>query len=74
MADIKREIMHRVESLPPDLQRKVLAYCDALEQPSVPGVSGKSLERFMGTLDDASAREMIEAIEEGCEGIDHREW
>ncbi|HYQ85108.1 MAG TPA: hypothetical protein VEP28_14030 [Rubrobacter sp.] len=30
------------------------------------GTSGRDLLRFVGTLDDESAREMREAIEEGC--------
>lgn len=40
-------------------------------QPAAPrGVPGRDLLRFAGTIDAKSAREMEEAIEEGCERID----
>jgi hypothetical protein len=34
------------------------------------GIPGKDLRRFAGILDPESAREMIQAIEEGCERVD----
>lgn len=34
------------------------------------GVPGRDLLRFAGTLDPVSVREMREAIEEECEGVD----
>lgn len=34
------------------------------------GASIEDLLKVAGTLDDESAREMIEAIEEGCERVD----
>lgn len=38
------------------------------------GESGTALRRFAGTLDSASAREMIRAIEDECERVDADEW
>jgi hypothetical protein len=35
---------------------------------------GRDLRRFAGVLDPEAAREMIEAIEEGCERVDLDEW
>jgi len=44
-------------------------------QPAAPrGVPGRDLLRFAGTIDAESAREMEEAIEDGCERIDPEEW
>jgi hypothetical protein len=71
---LKDEIIRRVEALPASQQRQVLAYCDTFGQPAARGEAGSSLLSFAGVLDDASAREMTEAIEAGCEGIDSREW
>jgi len=42
--------------------------------PPPKGVSGRDLLRFAGILDAESAREMEEAIEEGCERVDLDEW
>jgi hypothetical protein len=38
------------------------------------GASIDDLLRVAGTLDDRSAREMMLAIEEGCERVDVHEW
>jgi hypothetical protein len=38
------------------------------------GASIDDLLRVAGTLDDRSAREMMQAIEEGCEQVDVDEW
>jgi hypothetical protein len=66
--------MQRVESLPAELQRKLLAYCDTFEHSSLRGENGSALVSFSGRLDDVSALEMSKAIQQACEGIDAREW
>jgi hypothetical protein len=66
--------MRRVEALPAELQRQVLAYCGTFEQTCPRGETGSALLAFAGVLDDTSALEMSEAIEAACEGIDSREW
>jgi hypothetical protein len=71
--DLKSQIMLRVETLPVELQRRVLDYCDAV-QPPIRGERGESLLSFTGILDDQSASEMSAAIEEACETVDAREW
>jgi hypothetical protein len=38
------------------------------------GASIGDLLRVAGTLDDQSAREMMQAIEEGCERVELDEW
>ena len=72
--DLKTEIMRRVESLPQEEQRQLLAYFDNFEYGEVRGEKGAALLAFAGTLDAASAAEMSSAIESGCEAIDVPEW
>lgn len=72
MADsiIKNEIMHRLENMPYELQKKVLEFADSVgEQGKIKGVPGSVLLKFSGIIDEESAREMEEAIEEECERI-----
>lgn len=71
--DLKSEIMRRVEALPLNLQRELLAYFDALEQ-RAHGERGADLLPFAGVLDGRSAEEMSRAIESACEVVDIREW
>jgi hypothetical protein len=72
--DIKNEIMRRVEDLPLESQRQVLAYVDSFQHASARGEKGQALLSFAGVLDDTSASEMREAIEASCESVDVREW
>jgi hypothetical protein len=70
---IKQELLLRLEELPEERQLEVLNFARSLP-PSPRGVPGKDLLRFAGVLDDQSAREIMEAIEEGCERVDLDEW
>ena len=36
--------------------------------------AGRDLQRLAGTISPEDAREMREAIEQGCEQVDEREW
>jgi hypothetical protein len=63
-----------VDKLPPDLQEQVLRYVSALGTATPNGQSGASLRQFAGYLDQGAARDMAEAIEEGCERVDAIEW
>jgi hypothetical protein len=42
--------------------------------PSISGVSGKSLLQFFGSMSAQEAQSMTEAIRQGCERVDPREW
>jgi len=73
---IKEQILRDLDRLPPDLQERALQLVHSLVAPA-PLPRGASIEDLMslaGTLDDTSAREMREAIEEHCERIDPSEW
>ena len=71
--EIKAELLARLEELPEERQLQVLNFARSLP-PSPRGVPGKDLLPFAGVLDDASARELREAIAEGCERVDIDEW
>ena len=65
-------IQQKVAELPPNLQRQVLSFVESLQM-TPRGVSGKDLMSLAGSLSDADAAAILEAVEEGCEQIDH-EW
>ncbi len=74
MSALERELAECLSSLSPDQQRKVLAYARALSKPPVRGVPGAAPERFAGTISVEDAREIKDAIEEGCGRVDLRGW
>ena len=63
-------LLKEVEQLPLPLQQKVVDYAHALVQPRRRGTPGKDLLKFAGILSPEDAKEMMDAIEEGCERID----
>jgi hypothetical protein len=66
---MRDEIAEPVGKLPPWKQEQVLRLVETLDGSDLPaGDSVASLMQFAGTLDDESAREMREAIED-CEQI-----
>ena len=71
---IKQQILSDLNQLPPEKQRRAAELVHSLVLPVVEGTPGHDLMRFAGILDDQSAQEMIEAIEEGCERVDLDEW
>ena len=67
--DPKQEILRRLDSLPVDLQNKLLEFMSG-NRTAPAGAGGEHCAAFAGTLDSASAQEMIDAIEAECERID----
>ena len=72
--EIKHQILEKLESLPYNAQRQVLDFVQALALSIPRGVSGKQLLAFAGTISQEDLDEMTEAIEAGCERVDHSEW
>lgn len=67
---VRQRIDRELEVLPMNLQKKVLDYITLLAGPEIPpGVPGKELIKFAGTLSDKDAEELIQIIEEGCERV-----
>ena len=65
------EQLEALDALPEEEKREFTGAF--LLRPARPGAPADLL-RFAGTLDDASAAEMRDAIEEACESINSRGW
>jgi len=72
--DIKRRIDEQLDQLPPEMQRRVLDFVQALVVSRPKGVPGSSLMRFAGILSDEDAASMMQAIEADCERVDANGW
>jgi hypothetical protein len=72
--DVRSEIAMRVEKLPPEMQEQVLRFVASLDASAPKGESGAALRQFAGSIDAASAQQMIQAIEAECERVDAGEW
>jgi hypothetical protein len=73
-AHVKRQILSDLEQLSPEQQQRAADLVRGLVAKMPAGAPGRALLRFAGTLDSESARQMSEAIEEGCERVDLGEW
>jgi hypothetical protein len=71
---VKERILRDLDQLSPELQQRAVRLVHNLVDPLPRGASVENLMSLAATLDDESAREMIEAIEEGCERIDPEDW
>jgi hypothetical protein len=74
---IQSELLSYLGQLPADEQARVVDFARTLATSPVSkqvGTPGKNLLRFAGTISHEDARQMIDAIEEGCEQIDANEW
>jgi hypothetical protein len=67
---VKQQILDDLNQLSSALQKRAANLVHGLVSPLPEGALGRDLLRFAGTLDDESAREMTEAIEQGCERVD----
>ena len=70
---IQEKLLQQLDTLPEDLQRRVLDFAQALALSKPKGVPGTQLLRFAGIIPADDLRLMSEAIESGCEQIDN-EW
>jgi hypothetical protein len=72
-AGFQDELINILDGLSAEGQLQVVQYARALAERPL-GKTGKEILKFAGTLPDDDARDMIAAIEEGCEQIDWNEW
>lgn len=72
-ATIKQQILSDLDRLSPEQQRQAAELVRGLAAPLPRGASVEDLLTIVGTLDDESARQMREAIEDGCEQVDLEE-
>jgi len=71
---IKQKILDDLDRLTPQEQRQAADLVHGLVSQLPKGASIEDLISVAGTLDNESAREMMAAIEEGCERVDLDEW
>lgn len=72
-AAIRDRLIEQVSVLPEDMQRRVLDFAQALAMSVPKGVPGKQVLKFSGAISAEDAKQMLEAIEEGCEKVGN-EW
>jgi uncharacterized protein YoaH (UPF0181 family) len=73
-AAIKQQILSDLDRLSPEQQQRAVEFVRGLARQTLPGATGRALLRFAGVLDDESGRQMLEAIDEGCERVDAANW
>jgi len=71
--DLPSQIHSELDGLDAEKQRRVLEYVRTLRQ-SQKGMTGSELKQFVGILNTADARAMMDAIETGCEQVNLNEW
>ncbi len=71
---IRNRILADLDRLSPEQQRRAAELVHGLVSRLPAGASVDDLIRVSGTLDDDSARQMITAVEEGCERVDTDGW
>lgn len=74
LAAVKEQILHDLEQLSPDEQRRAAKLVHGMVSPLPEGASIEDLLRVAGSLDDESAREILDAVERGCERVDPDAW
>ncbi len=71
---VKDQILQDLDQLSPEQQKQAAELVHGLVSQLPKGASIEDVMQLAGSLDDQSAREMMEAIEEGCERVDLDEW
>jgi hypothetical protein len=74
LPDVKEQILSDLDRLSPEKQQRAAQLVHELVPRLPKGASIDDLLEVTGTLDDESARQMMEAIEEGCERVDEDGW
>ncbi len=68
------QVVEEIRGLPRESQWRVLEFARSLAQPARQGVPGRRLLRLAGSIPADDVQAMREAIDQGCERIDSREW
>ena len=67
---IRKLILADLDRLSPERQRRAADLVHGLVYPLPTGASVDDLLKVAGTLNEESTRQMMDAIEEGCERVD----
>ena len=71
---IREQILNDLDRLLPDQQKRAAELVHSLVATVPQGASVEALMSVSGILDDESAQEMMDAIDEGCGQVDLDEW
>jgi hypothetical protein len=71
---ITQEIVERLHELPAPQQQLVLEVVRSMASQKPQGVPAKDLLPLTGAITAEDARQMTNAIEEGCERVDTNAW
>ncbi len=74
MNSVVIKVIEKLETLPENLQQRVLVFVQTLQTAIPPGVSGKQLLRFTGAIPLDDLQLMKQAIETGCGQVDPNGW
>lgn len=69
-----QEIIERLETFSPILQKQVLDFTLELSDKMPEGASIHEFLKFSGTIPSEDLKQMKQAIEEGCEQVYASEW
>jgi hypothetical protein len=73
-SSIKKAIRKKLEQLTPENLQEVLVFVSARSGGKESDDSPRRLLQFAGCIDPSDLDLMLQAIENGCENIDAREW
>lgn len=71
---VEQQILSDLDRLSPEKQKRAAELVHGLVTLLPKGASVEDLLSLAGTLNDQAAREMMQAIEEGCKRVDLDEW
>jgi hypothetical protein len=73
-AEIQHDLYEEIDKLNAAEQLRLLAVARDIRSEAPKGTPWSEIKHLVGTLPDADAREIMAAIDEGCENIDTNEW
>mgnify|MGYP006289847843 CR=1 FL=1 len=71
---LAQDVVREMDRMPIEQQRRVVQFVHALARFHPKGTPGSEVIRFSGSFERADLDEMSEAIEKGCEMVDHDAW
>ncbi len=71
---LKKQLLHDLDKLPAEMQKKVKDYVHAMLIEKHEGVKGRSLIKYSGILNEEESKRISSVVREGCGTVDSNEW
>lgn len=71
---LKKQLLHDLEKLPVEMQKKVKDYVHALLIEKNEGIKGRSLLKYSGILSEEDSKRLSSVVRDGCGTVDSNEW